>query len=90
MKVVVGINTCGEVFPLGTWVRTSRDAISKQWGEQKMKFPDSSILICDGGPGLMGPLLGRRRLNCRSEGMTRRQPVCNEQKPECSVIFAAG
>ena len=39
-------------FSLGTWAGTSWDAISKQWNEQKMKFPDGSILICDGEPGL--------------------------------------
>ena len=42
----------GEIFPLGTWAGTSWDAISKQWREQKVKFPDGSILICDGEPGL--------------------------------------
>ena len=52
LKVVIGINTRGEIFPLGTWAGTSWDAISKQWREQKMKFPDGSILICDGEPGL--------------------------------------
>ena len=52
LKVVIGINTRGEIFPFGTWAGKSWDAISKQWNEQKMKFPDGSILICDGEPGL--------------------------------------
>ena len=58
LKVVIGINTRGEIFPLGTRAGTSWDAISKQWREQKMKFPDGSILICDGEPGLSEAFAG--------------------------------
>lgn len=52
LKVVIGIMTCGEVFPLGSWAGTSWDAINKQWKEQELKFLDGSILICDGELGL--------------------------------------
>ena len=67
LKVVIGINTCEEIFPLGTWAGTSWDAISRQWKEQKMKFPDSSILICDGEPGLSEAFAGTLALELPQE-----------------------
>lgn len=52
LKVVVGVNKAGEVFPLGAWTDTNWKEINKQWKEQEIKFPEGSILVADGEPGL--------------------------------------
>ncbi len=52
LKVVVGVNTAGDVFPLGSWTDTTWKDINGQWKNSKIKFPDGSILVADGEPGL--------------------------------------
>ena len=52
MKVVIGVNTHVDVFPLGSWAGESWININKRWKENKLKFPDGSVVVCDGEPGL--------------------------------------
>jgi hypothetical protein len=52
LKVVVGVNTAGEVFPLGSWTDTTWKEVNTRWKEQEIKFPEGSILVADGEPGL--------------------------------------
>jgi len=52
LKVVVGVNTAGEVFPLGSWTGTTWEAINENWKNNEIKFPEGSILVADGEPGL--------------------------------------
>lgn len=52
LKVVIGITQSGEIFPLGARAGASWEEINRQWKEREMKFPDGSILICDGELGL--------------------------------------
>ena len=52
LKVVVGVNTAGDVFPLGSWAGTTWKDINKHWKKNEIKFPDGSILVADGEPGL--------------------------------------
>ena len=52
LKVVIGITTGGEIFPLGSWAGSSWEEINRHWREHEVKLPDGSILICDGEIGL--------------------------------------
>lgn len=52
LKVVVGVNTRGEVFPLGSWTGESWKNINETWKKNKLKFPEGSVVVCDGEPGL--------------------------------------
>ena len=52
LKVVVGVNTAGDVFPLGSWTDTTWKEINRHWKSNKIKFPEGSILVADGEPGL--------------------------------------
>jgi len=52
LKVVVGVNTAGNVFPLGSWTGTTWEAINDYWKKNKIKYPNGSILVSDGEPGL--------------------------------------
>jgi hypothetical protein len=52
LKTIVGVTTNGDVFPLGSYTNESWENINKMWKEKKIKFPDGSIVICDGEPGL--------------------------------------
>ena len=53
VKVLLGVRNGGSVFPIGTWTghETWRD-ISAQLTERQVKFPDGTILVCDGEIGL--------------------------------------
>ena len=52
LKVVVGVNTKGEVFPLGSWTGKTWEEINEHWRKNEIKFPEGSILVADGEPGL--------------------------------------
>lgn len=53
VKVLLGIRQSGSVFPIGTWTGHETWAeIGRQLERQKVKFPDGSILVCDGELGL--------------------------------------
>lgn len=52
LKVMIGVSTHGEIFPLGAKAGVSWQEINEDWKKKRMKFPDGSILICDGEPGL--------------------------------------
>lgn len=52
LKVVIGVNTAGEVFPLGSWAGSSWEEINQAWKANEVKLPDGSIVISDGEPGL--------------------------------------
>lgn len=53
VKVLLGVRDEGTAFPTGTWTgrETWRD-ISEQLTERQVKFPDGTILVCDGEIGL--------------------------------------
>lgn len=53
IKVMIGVNASGEVYPIGTWTHhESWEDVSRQIDERKVKFPDGTILVSDGEPGL--------------------------------------
>ena len=52
LKAVIGVNTAGDVFPLGSWTETTWKEINEHWKNNKIKFPEGSILVADGEPGL--------------------------------------
>ena len=52
LKIAIGVNTSGHVFPLGSWAGASWKGIADEWKSQKVKFPDGSILVSDGELGL--------------------------------------
>jgi len=52
LKVAIGVDTSGQVFPLGAWSDKSWEAISAEWKKNEVKLPDGSILICDGEAGI--------------------------------------
>lgn len=56
LKVVIGINTASQVFPLGTYAGNSWEDINKEWEKHQIKLPDGSIFISDGEPGLADAL----------------------------------
>ncbi len=53
VKVLLGVRNEGTVFPIGTWTghETWRQ-ISDQLVNRQVKFPDGTILVCDGEIGL--------------------------------------
>ena len=53
VKVLLGVRDEGTVFPIGTWTghETWQD-ISDQLTERQVRFPDGTILVCDGEIGL--------------------------------------
>jgi hypothetical protein len=52
LKTVIGVNTAGDVFPLGSWANKSWESINATWKKNELKFPDGSVVVCDGEPGL--------------------------------------
>lgn len=52
LKVVIGVNRQGEVFPLGSWTGESWENINAEWKKNELKFPEGTIIVCDGEPGL--------------------------------------
>jgi hypothetical protein len=65
LKVVVGVNTDGNVFPLGSWTDTTWKEINQYWRDDKIKFPDGSILVADGEPGLADAFVDQVELEQR-------------------------
>lgn len=57
IKVMIGVNARGEVFPIGTWTNHEAwEEVSRQIDERKMRFPSGTILVSDGEPGLADAL----------------------------------
>jgi len=52
LKVVVGVDSKGNIFPLGSWAGESWENINKHWKKNKIKFPEGSVIVSDGEPGL--------------------------------------
>ena len=52
LKAVIGVNSKGDVFPMGSYADKSWAEISQEWKKRKVKLPEGSILVCDGEPGL--------------------------------------
>ena len=53
VKVLLGVRNEGTVFPIGTWTgRETWRAISDPLAKRQVKFPDGTILVCDGEIGL--------------------------------------
>ena len=52
IKVVIGINTNGDVFPLGSWAGKTWEYINEQWKQGQVALPKGSILVSDGELGL--------------------------------------
>ena len=53
VKVLLGIRQSGSVFPIGTWTgHETWEEIGRQLEKRRVKFPDGSILVCDGELGL--------------------------------------
>lgn len=53
VKVLLGVRNEGTVFPIGTWTgHETWQAISDQLAKRQVKFPDGTILVCDGEIGL--------------------------------------
>ena len=56
LKVMLGINTKGDVFPIGSWTDTSWKLISQELKDKQLKFPFGTVLVSDGEPGLADSL----------------------------------
>lgn len=53
VKVLLGVRDEGTVFPIGTWTgHETWQQISDQLTKRQVKFPDGTILVCDGEVGL--------------------------------------
>jgi hypothetical protein len=52
LKVAIGVNCEGEVFPLGSWAGETWEKINAEWKKNELKFSEGSIIVCDGEPGL--------------------------------------
>ena len=53
VKVLLGVRNEGTVLPIGTWTgHETWQNISDQLAKRQVKFPDGTILICDGEIGL--------------------------------------
>ena len=53
IKVLLGVRNEGTVFPIGTWTgHETWQEISDQLTRRQVKFPDGTILVCDGEIGL--------------------------------------
>jgi transposase-like protein len=52
LKTMLGVDSKGDVFPIGTWSGSSWDDISESLKERKVNFGEESILISDGEKGL--------------------------------------
>jgi hypothetical protein len=53
VKVLLGVGNEGTVFPIGTWTgHETWQNISDRLAKRQVKFPDGTILICDGEIGL--------------------------------------
>ena len=52
LKVVIGISRRGDIFPLSAKAGVGWQKISEEWKKNEMKFPEGSIVICDGELGL--------------------------------------
>ena len=49
IKVLLGIRESGTVFPVGTWAgHETWEEIGDELERRKVKFPEGSVLICDG------------------------------------------
>jgi hypothetical protein len=51
-KTIIGVNTEGEVFPLGSYTDKSWSEISQIWKESNLQFSEGSVFISDGALGL--------------------------------------
>jgi hypothetical protein len=58
LKVVIGVNAAGEVFPLGSYAGETWEEISGRWRDSEVSLPDGSILVSDGEPGLANAFAG--------------------------------
>ena len=52
LKVLIGIDRTGNVFPVGSWTGVGWDDIGKELRKDKVHFGKGSILVSDGEPGL--------------------------------------
>lgn len=53
VKVLLGVRNEGTAFPIGTWTgHETWQAISDHLAKRQVKFPDGTILVCDGEIGL--------------------------------------
>lgn len=51
IKVLLGIRDSGKVFPIGTWAgHETWKEIGDELERRKVKFPEGSVLVCDGEP----------------------------------------
>lgn len=57
IKVLLGVSGNGDVFPVGSWTsHETWEEISESLERKKIKFPDGTVLVCDGEPGLADAL----------------------------------
>ena len=56
LKVLLGVNTQGDVFPVGTWTGTDWESVSNELKQREVKFPEGTVLVSDGEPGLADSL----------------------------------
>lgn len=52
LKVVIGVDKKGDVFPMGAWAGESWDNVRGKLEENLKKMPDGSILLSDGERGI--------------------------------------
>lgn len=52
LKVMIGVDKKGDVFPMGAWAGESWDDVHGKLKEKLKKLPDGSILLSDGEPGI--------------------------------------
>lgn len=52
LKVIIGVDSQGDVFPIGAWAGESWDAVSDEVHKVVPKFPNDSILLADGEPAI--------------------------------------
>ena len=48
LKVIIGVDSQGDVFPVGAWAGESWDTVSNEVHKVVPKFPNDSILLADG------------------------------------------
>jgi len=52
LKTIIGVNTQGEVFPLGSYTDKNWSEIAQTWEDSKLQLADGSVFISDGELGL--------------------------------------
>ena len=52
LKVIVGVDSHGDTFPIGAWAGEDWDTVSEKVHKVATKFPENSILLADGEPGI--------------------------------------